>query len=143
MNKKERKFWDIFIEVICTIGALTYFGMQLYSGTYYNLEFIDRLMHVMTMLLLYSGLTILQRHPELMNIGCEECLEGKVRIYAVRMVRMIKLIIVGGMLVPSIGDVFGATLNSAYSLIIAICIIINIVYYLYRIWKHNKSQHIH
>ncbi|MFV0466055.1 MAG: hypothetical protein ACK5ML_08275 [Lachnospiraceae bacterium] len=143
MNRKERKFWDVFIETICIIGAVIYFVLQFYSGMYYKLEISDRLMRMLTMFLLYSGLTILQMHPELMNIGCEDCLEGKVRIYAIRMMRMIKLIIVVGMLIPSLGDVFGLTLNAAYSLIIAICIVLNIAYYLYHIWKHNKSQHKH
>lgn len=140
MKKHTMKPWDYTIETLCITGAVLYLILQLYYGSLYKIGVPTILVHLITMVLIFAGLTILQIFPELMNVGCKEAVEGKVRLYAVRMLRMVKLVLVLGMLVPSICDVRGTLLNAAYSLIIVVFLLLIGGYYLYRIWKYNRSQ---
>ena len=65
---------------------------------------------------------------------------GKVRIYAVRMVRLCKFLIVYGILVPSMADVMGMSIDEAYSLIVMAGVLAVIAYYIYRIYQYNKEE---
>lgn len=96
--------------------------------------------HFLPIILLYAGMLLLQYHPEFLNGRGGEPVTGKVRIYAVRMVRICKFLLVYGIVVPSVADVAGININAAYSLIVMVCILAVIAYYIYRIYQYNRDE---
>ena len=137
MTKREQEIWEIIIETITLIAAGVFFGLQIYYVYVYESGILTLLYHLLPMFLLYAGLTVLQIFPELLKGFGSEPLQGKVRIYAVRMVRNSKMLVVFGILVPAAADVLGVKMNAAYSLLIMAAVLGNIGYYLYRIYQYN------
>lgn len=132
--------WDIVLEVLTAMAVFIFTGLQIYYRTLYQTSLGVVVYHMIPMILIYAGILILQRFPELLNGWNSEPLEGQVRGYAVRMARTCKLFLVFGLLIPSIGDVLGIEIRAGYSLGIMACILATIGYYLYRIFKYNSSQ---
>lgn len=140
MHKQEIRIWDIVTETLTAIAVLLFVGLQIYYRLIYQTMLSTLVYHMIPMLLIYAGMLILQRYPEFLNGWNSEPLVGKVCVYAVRMVRMCKMFLVFALLIPSVCDVLGFAINAAYSLFIMACILINIGYYLYRIFQYNSSQ---
>lgn len=140
MPKKETEIWEIIIETAAAVAALVILGLQIYYGYVYESSVVTMLYHLLPLALLYAGMTVLQIFPEFLNGGNSEPLQGMVRTYAIRMVRNIKLLLVLGMLFPSAADVLGIQVNAAYSLLVLGGILINIGYYIYRIYKYNTRK---
>ncbi len=95
---------------------------------------------LLPLVLLYAAMTVLQIYPEFLNGMGSEPLQGMVRVYAVRMVRNIKLLLVFGILLPSAADVLGISVDEAYSLLVLAGILGNIGYYILRIYKYNTKK---
>ena len=140
MEKKDLEVWEIVTEVLTAAAAVVFFGLQVYYKYLYESGIVTLLYHLLPVLLLYTGMTVLQMFPELLNGRGSEPLLGKVRIYAIRMVRNIKFMLVLGMLIPSVGDAVGAGVNAAYSLLVMAGILLDIGYYLYRIFQYNSKK---
>ena len=140
MSKKEPDLWELVVETVTIVAALVFLGLQIYYGYVYQSSLVTLLYHLLPALFLYAGMLVLQRYPELLNGFGSEPLQGKVRMYAIRMVRNSKLLVVLGMLFPSAADALGIEMNGAYSLFIMAGILGNIGYYLYRIYQYNSKQ---
>ncbi len=140
MTKREWEIWEIIIETITLIAVGVFFGLQIYYVYVYESSILTLLYHLLPMFLLYAGPAVLQIFPELLNGFGSEPLQGKVRIYAVRMVRNSKMLVVFGILAPAVADVLGMKMNAAYSLLIMAGVLGNIGYYLYRIYQYNIKE---
>lgn len=132
--------WDTISESLSILGLLGFLGLQIFCGVVYRVQVTTIACNIAAVVLIYAGFMVLQFFPELLNGTGSEPLVGKVRIYAVRMLRTVKLIIVYGVLVPSIFDGAGIDINGAYSVIVLVLIVLTIGWFLYKIWKYNKSQ---
>lgn len=140
MDKDTIKLWDVVSETLAAIAMCAYIGLQIY---YKSLYFADTRWFSYDMLfvpLLYIGMLVLQRYPEFLNGMHSEPLTGKVRFYALRMLRSCKLLIMVGILIPAIADVWGIYVNEAFSLFLIVGLLVVIGYYMYRIYMYNKSQ---
>ncbi|MDE6906410.1 MAG: hypothetical protein K2P76_16070 [Lachnospiraceae bacterium] len=140
MRKSEMGIGDIIVESLTIFGVILYLGLQMFYICRYPVRGMTMVSHFLTVLLLYGGMIVLQCHPEFLNGRGSEPLTGKVRIYAVRMVRICKFLIVYGILVPSMADIMGMGINEAYSLIVMIGILAVIAYYIYRIYQYNREE---
>lgn len=140
MEKKEYKIWEIIIETVTAVGVIVFLGLQIYYRYVYESSFIVFLYHFLPVILLYAGMTVLQMFPEFLNGKNSEPLQGMVRVYAVRMLRNAKLLLILGLLLPSVADALGMGMNAAYSILIMAGILLNIVYYLYRIYYYNSQK---
>ena len=140
MDKDTNKLWDIVAETLAAAALFAYVVLQIYyrylyfeevRGVSYELWFVP---------LLYVGMLVLQKYPEFLNGIQSEPLTGKVRFYAIRMLRNCKLLLMLGLLVPAIADVWGMYVNAAFSLFVIAGMLFVIGYYMYRIYEYNKSQ---
>lgn len=139
MAKKEWEIWEVVIETVAVLAIIIFFGLQAYYAYVYESGIATILYHILPPALLYAGMTVLQIFPELLNGGGER-LRGKVRIYAVRMARMCKMLLILGILLPSIADAAGIEMNAAFSLLFMAGILGAIAYYLYRIFQCNSKK---
>lgn len=140
MMKKEWKIWEIIIETVTVVAALAFTGLQVYYGYLYKRSMTALIYHLLPVLCLYIGMMALQIFPELLNGFGSEPLQGKVRVYSVRMVRTCKMFVMLGMLFPSAADALGIEMDAAYSLFIMAGILGTIVYYLFRIYLYNSAN---
>lgn len=131
---------DIVIETITATAALLFVGLQIYYRVLYRTPWMTIVYHILPMALIYAGMLVMQRFPELLNGWNSEPLPGKVRVYAVRMLRWCKLFLVLGLLIPTVGDVLGAGIDPAYSILVMAGVSGAIAYYLYRIYRNNSSR---
>ena len=138
--KKESELFEIVIETVTALAILIYIGLQIYYAYTYESSITVVLYHFLPVLFLYIGMTMLQIFPEYLNGIKSEPLKGMVRVYAVHMVRINKMFLIIGMLLPSIADALGIRMNPAYSLLLMGCVLGTIVYYLYKIYQYNKKQ---
>ena len=125
MRKNEMGIGDIIVESLTIFGMILYLGLQMFYICRYPIHGMTMVFHFLAVLLLYGGMMVLQCHPE---------------IYAVRMVRLCKFLIVYGILVPSMADVMGMSIDEAYSLIVMAGVLAVIAYYIYRIYQYNKEE---
>lgn len=140
MQKEKWEIFDVVIETLTVVGVLFYFGLQIYYRMLYETEWSTLLYHLFPILLIYVGTLLLQRNPEWLNGRGSEPLYGKIRMYAVRMVRNGKFLLILGMLVPGIADILGVHIHDGYSLLMMVCILAVIGYYMFRIYQYNKEQ---
>ena len=101
------------------------------------------LMNIVTMLLVYIGLSLLQIYPERVNGLPKEVCTGKIRKYTIHMVRYIKVIFILSLLLTSFCDAAGKKMDGAYSLIvIGLIIVIAVVYeiLIIRIFRENQKK---
>ncbi len=140
MPKREWEIWEMVIEAVTVAALLVFFGLQVYYGYIYESSFATVAYHLLSAALLYAGLTVLQVFPELLNGRNSELLQGTIRIYAIRMVRNIKLLLILGIVIPSAADVLGIAVNAAYSFFLFGGILLDIGYYIYRIYRYNTRK---
>lgn len=140
MKKNELTQAAMLAEAVGIVAGLVYVGLQIAYGVAYHANLITVLMNVAVLLLVYAGLTMLSVYPERVNgLSAEQC-TGDVRKYTVRMVRVCKLIFVGGLCFTSICDVLGKQINAGYSLIVVVLMVAAAVFYEYRIIKILRSR---
>ena len=140
MRRNEMGIGDMIVESLTIFGMIMYLCLQMFYRRQYTIPAMTMVYHILPVILLYTGMMFLQYHPEILNGRGSEPVTGKVRIYAVRMVRVCKFLIVYGSLVPGVADVMGIGINEAYSLIVMGCILAVIAYYIFRIYQYNKEE---
>lgn len=143
MHRNEMTWFAMMAEAVGFVSAAIYVGLQIYYGIAYGAAFMNIAMNVAAMILVYTGLTLLEVYPERVNGLTREICSGNVRKYTIRMVRLAKLVFVVSLLFTSICDVMGKELNAGYSLVVVVLIVIVAFYYEYQIIKilrnHNKK----
>lgn len=143
MKKNEMTILEQMLEAIGIVSAILYLGLELYYGAVYAVSILSLIINMAAMLLVYVGLTLLQRYPERVNNLPAQVCSGRIRIYTVRMVRLIKLIIVVSLLFTSVCDVLGIEMDPGYRLIVAVLILPVTVYYeylIFRILRNNQKK---
>lgn len=133
MRKNEMSGLAMMAEAVGLVSACIYLGLQIYYGIAYGASFFNIGMNVAAMILVYAGLSLLEVFPERVNGLSKEVCSGKVRRYTIRMVRVCKLIFVISLLFTSICDVMGKQINSGYSLVVVVLIVITAFFYEYKI----------
>lgn len=129
MKKEEITMADMLLEAVGIVSGIIYLGLQIYYGTLYGVSPFTILMNAAVLILVYIGLTLLSVYPERVNGLSKEICTRKIRKYTVHMVRLVKLIFVLGLLFASICDVLGHQINSGYSIIVVVLVIITVLYY--------------
>lgn len=142
MRREDLSTGAVIAEAVGIILGIAYMGLQIYYGIRFHVSPVTWIMNVLAAALVYTGLTILSCYPEKINALPPEKCTGKVRVYSIRMVRLIKLLFISSLLIPCISDAFGHQMKGGYSLIVIGIIIVVAVYYEYRIIQilRNGSQ---
>lgn len=140
MHRNEMTWQAMLAEAVGIVSALVYLGLQIYYGIVYDANLWNVVMNVAAMILVYAGLTMLCVYPERVNGLTKEVCSGTIRRYTIRMVRIVKLVFVLGLLFTSICDVLGKQINSGYSLVVVVLIVIVAFYYEYRIIKLLRNR---
>ena len=129
MRKEEVTIIDLLLEAVGIVSGLVYMGLQIYYSMIYGVNPVIIVMNGAVLILVYIGLTLLSVYPEKVNGLTREACSGLVRKYTIHMVRLVKLIFVLGLLFTSICDILGHQLNSGYSMIVVILVVVTVVYY--------------
>lgn len=143
MKKDELTVIDLLLEAIIAVSAAIYIGLQIYYGVIYGVNAFNIVMNVAALLLVYTGLTLMQIYPEKVNGLTKAVCIGSIRKYTIHMVRLVKLIFVISLLFTSICDVMGQQINKGYSLLVVVLIVVTALYYEYQIIKilrENKKK---
>ena len=90
--------------------------------------------------LLYAGMCLLQHEPEILNGFHSEPLTGKIRFYAVRMVRVSKMVVCLGFLIPSFFDILGKPMGEIFSVGMIVCVILVIAWHIFQIYRYNSGE---
>ena len=141
MKKNDMSYPALMAEAVGIVSALLYMGLQVYYGVAYGVNMIHVIMNVVAMILVYAGLTLLGIYPERVNGLSREVCSGDIRKYTCRMVRIGKLIFVEGLLFACICDVLGKEINSGYSMVIVVLMVVTAVCYEYRIIKILRERY--
>lgn len=141
MKKNEMTGLDFLLEAIGIVSTVIYIGLQIYYGVAYSVNMLNLIMNMLMLLLVYAGLTLFQVYPERVNGLSREVCSGKIRRYTIQMVRLVKLVFVGGLLFASICDAMGIQMNSGYSMIVVVLIVAVAIFYEYRIIKILREMH--
>ena len=100
MKKEDLTVPAILAEAVGILLCILYIGLQIFYGINYHVAPYKYICNLVGLVLVYAGLTILSNHPERINrIPAQMCV-GKIRIYSLRMLRLIKLIFVVGLMIP-------------------------------------------
>ena len=129
MRKEEVTIIDLLLEAVGIVSGLVYMGLQIYYSMIYGVNPVIIVMNGAVLILVYIGLTLLSVYPEKVNGLTREACSGLVRKYTIHMVRLVKLIFVLGLLFTSNCDILGHQLNSGYSMIVVILVVVTVVYY--------------
>lgn len=107
----------IIVETIIILCGLVYSGMQLFYGINYGIPVYKYLANILIVVLIYVCMTILAEYPEKINNLSPEACTGKIRKDSVWMLRWIKLVFIGSLMIPCVADALGIEIRSAYSAI--------------------------
>lgn len=140
MKKEDMTTIDLLLEAVGIVSTLLYLGLQIYYGISYGANLVTVLMNGAVLVLVYLGLTMLTVYPERVNGLTKETCSGQVRRYTIHMVRLIKLIFVTGLLFASICDVMGHEINSGYSIIVVVLVVLVTVYYEWKIIRILRKK---
>lgn len=140
MKKEDMTTIDLLLEAVGIVSTLLYLGLQIYYGVAYGANLVTVLMNGAVLVLVYLGLTMLTVYPERVNGLTKEACSGQVRKYTIHMVRLIKLIFVIGLLFASICDVMGHEINSGYSIIVVVLVVLTAVYYEWKIIRILRKK---
>ena len=140
MKKGNTSIPAVVAETICAISGMAYIGLQIYYGIAYHAAVLNLIMNLLVAVLVYAGLTLLLVYPEKINGLLPEQCTGKIRVYSVRMVRLVKLVFTASLLIPCISDALGHEMRPGYSLIVIGILLFIAGYYEYRIIKIFRSQ---
>ncbi len=140
MKKNRLSTEELVFEIISAVAALFYMVLQVYYGIVYGAGAMRILMNVLILILVYTGLAMLIRYPELVNgLPREVCTED-IRKYTIRMVELIKLVFVLSLLFTSICDALGYRIDAAYSLIVMAFILMIAVVFEVKIIKILRER---
>ena len=140
MKKEDLTVPAILAEAVGILLCILYIGLQIFYGINYHVAPYKYICNIVGLVLVYAGLTILSNHPERINrIPAQMCV-GKIRIYSLRMLRLIKFVFVVGLMVPCVGDVIGIELKDAYSLVVILAIVLIAALYEYKILLVIRSN---
>ena len=140
MKKESMTTAELLMEAVGIVCAVIYVGLQIYYGVDYGVSGGQILMNVAMLALVYVGLSLLEIYPERVNGLTREVCSGKVRKLTIHMVGLAKLIFVVSLLFTSICDVMGHQLNTGYSLVVVVLIVVVTLVYEYRIIKILKNR---
>ena len=140
MKKEDMTTIDLLLEAVGIVSTLLYLGLQIYYGVAYGANLVTVLMNGAVLVLVYLGLTMLTVYPERVNGLTKEACSGQVRKYTIHMVRLIKLIFVIGLLFASICDVMDHEINSGYSIIVVVLVVLTAVYYEWKIIRILRKK---
>lgn len=140
MKKEDMTTIDLLLEAVGIVSTLLYLGLQIYYGISYGANLVTVLMNGAVLVLVYLGLTMLTVYPERVNGLTKETCSGQVRRYTIHMVRLIKLIFVTGLLFASICDVMGHEINSGYSIIVVVLVVLVALYYEWKIIRILRKK---
>lgn len=129
MRKKDLTAPALLLEAVVILVVIGYVALQVFYGMYYHRGVTTILMNSLVMLLIYSFFTFLSIYPERVNRLPLEVCQGVIRKYTLWMVRLEKLVITIGLLIPCIFDVIGKELKPASSLILVLIMILIAFYY--------------
>ena len=133
MRKEDLSAGAVIAEAVGMILGIAYRVLLGYYGIRFHVSPVTWIMNVLVAVLVYTGLTLLARYPEKIHALPPEKCSGKVRMYSIRMVRVIKLLFISSLLIPCISDAFGHQMKGGYSLIAIGIMIATAVYYEYHI----------
>lgn len=140
MRKEDLSAGAVIAEAVGMILGIAYMVLQVYYGIRFHVSPVTWIMNVLVAVLVYIGLTILAHYPEKIHALPPEKCSGKVRMYSIRMVRVIKLLFISSLLIPCISDAFGHQMKGGYSLIAIGIMIAAAVYYEYHILHILRSN---
>lgn len=144
MKKEDMNTIELLLEAVGIVIVLLYSGLQIYYGIYYGAGVagvtIQIFLNVAAILLAYTGLTLLQCHPERVNGLTQEACTPDIKKYTIRMLRLFKLIFVGSLCFTSILDVMGKQINTGYSMVVVVLIVLTALYYEYKIFRILKER---
>ena len=143
MKKEEMTTVDLVLEAVTIVAALVYFGLQIYYGVSYGAGALNILLNILTMLLVYAGLSLLQNYPEKVNGLQKEVCTGKIRTYTIHMLRGIKVVFILSLLLTAVCDAMGGQMDGAYSLIVVGLILLIAILYevqIIKIIRKNRKQ---
>lgn len=140
MKKEEMTVIDYLLEAVGILGLLFYLGFQIYYGLQYGIPVLTITVNVLIMLLVYALLTGLQFYPERVNAIPRERCVGAVKRYTIEMLRTVKLIFTLCLLFTSVCDILGNQINSGYSVVVVVAIVVVAVYYEVKIIRILRKQ---
>ncbi len=141
MKKSEMTWREMLVEAVGLVAAIVYLGLQIYYGFAYHVSVTKVLLNLIVMILVYAGFTMLGIYPERVNGLTKEAFTKQVRMYTIRMVRVAKLIFVGGLLVTSICDAMGKELPAFYTVAVLVLMVVTALYYEYRIIRLLRERY--
>ena len=141
MKKSEMTWREMLVEAVGLVAAIVYLGLQIYYGFAYHVSVTKVLLNLIVMILVYAGFTMLGIYPERVNGLTKEACTKQVRMYTIRMVRVAKLIFVGGLLVTSICDAMGKELPAFYTVAVLVLMVVTALYYEYRIIRLLRERY--
>lgn len=141
MRRNEMTTAELLFEAVGIVSVVLDIGLQIYYGFAYGVNGGSIFMNVAALLLVYAGLTLLAVYPEKVNGLTKAVCTGNVRKYTIQMVRLMKLIFVGGFLFTSICDVMGHEINAGYSLVVVVLIVITAIIYESKIIRILRENH--
>lgn len=130
----------IAVETVVVLCLMVYAGLQIYYGICYDIPPVKYILNVMIIVLIYALLSFLQFNPELVNRLPAELCTGRIRHWSLWMLRWVKLIFIGSLLIPCIADAAGITIRSSYSAIVIMLLILFVVYFECRILNEIKNM---
>ena len=133
MKKEDLTVPALLAVAVGILLGILYIGLQVFYGITYHVAPYKYICNIVGLVLVYAGLTILSNHPERINRSPVQMCVGKIRIYSLRMLRLVKLIFVVGLMIPCVADVIGRQMQDAYSLIIIGLLLLVTIYYEYKI----------
>lgn len=140
MKKRDLSVPALLLEAVVIILVVCYVVLQITYGIYYHRSALTIVLNSVMMLLIYAFFTFLSIYPERVNRLPEEVCQGSIRKYTLRMVRIEKLILTVGLLIPSIFDVIGKELYPASSLILVFIILVPAMVYEGKIIHELRSN---
>lgn len=139
-KKKATDVWGIITETVSAVAICLFVILQIYYDRLYQISMQQKVMRLLPVVLLYAGMCLLQHEPEILNGFHSEPLTGKVRFYAVRMVRISKMIVCLGFLIPSFFDILGKPVGEIFSVGMIVCVILVIVWHIFQIYRYNSGE---
>lgn len=140
MRKQDLTVPALLLEAVVIILTVGYIVLQIIYGIIYARNPLTILMNAVVIILIYLFFTFLSIYPERVNRLPAELCVGDVRKYTLRMLRLEKLVLTIGFLIPSIFDVIERTLPALCSALIMICIILIAIYYEARIIQTLRKR---
>lgn len=140
--RKEEMTWQAMLaEAVALVMAVIYVGLQIYYAFSYGVSPMNIMMNIVVMVLVYVGLTLLGVYPERINGLSKEVCTKDVRKYSIRMVRIAKLVFVGGLLFASICDVMGKELPAWYTVGMIILMVVVAACYEFKIIRILRERY--